>query len=105
MAVESIVVSGENLKIKTHHSVWNYSIEKKHGHLTPKPVELIKNIIMHSSNEGDLVLDPFLGSGTTLLACKQTNRNCIGFEKHYEYEQLIRKKAMLDTRDIFQYCK
>jgi site-specific DNA-methyltransferase (adenine-specific) len=90
---------------KSHHSVWNYPIEKKQGHITPKPTELIKNIILHSSNEGDLVLDPFLGSGTTLLACKQTNRNCIGFEKHYEYEQLIRKKAMLDTRDIFQYCK
>jgi site-specific DNA-methyltransferase (adenine-specific) len=90
---------------KTHHSVWNYPIAKKEGHLTPKPVELIKNIIFHSSNEGDLVLDPFLGSGTTLLACKQTNRNCIGFEKQPEYEQLIRKKAMLDTRDIFQYCK
>jgi site-specific DNA-methyltransferase (adenine-specific) len=90
---------------KSHHSVWNYPIEKKQGHITPKPTELIKNIILHSSNEGDLVLDPFLGSGTTLLACKQTGRNCIGFEKQPEYEQLIRKKAMLDTRDIFQYCK
>ena len=88
---------------KSHHSVWNYPIEKKQSHITPKPTELIKNIILHSSNPGDLILDPFLGSGTTLLACKQTGRNCIGFEKEPKYEPLIRKRAMLDTPDITTY--
>lgn len=70
---------------KTHHSVWNYEIAKKQGHITPKPVELIENIIKHSSNENDVVLDCFLGSGTTAVACKNLNRNFIGFEINEEY--------------------
>ena len=65
---------------KTHHSVWNYDIAKRNGHETPKPLELIKNIIIHSSNEGDFILDPFAGSGTTLAACEILNRNCLGIE-------------------------
>lgn len=85
---------------KTHHSVWNYTTEPKQGHITPKPVELIKNIILYSSNEGDLILDPFLGSGTTLRACRETNRSCIGFEKEKKYESIIRKRAMLDIPDL-----
>ena len=42
---------------KIHHSVWNYDIAKKKGHITPKPIELIKNIILHSSKEGQVILD------------------------------------------------
>lgn len=70
---------------KTNHSVWNYDAAPKQGHITPKPVELIENIIIHSSNTNDIVLDPFMGSGTTAVACINTNRNYIGFEldKHY----------------------
>lgn len=90
---------------RTHHSVWNCPIEKKQGHITPKPVDLIKNIILHSSNKGDLILDPFLGSGTTLLACKQTGRNCIGFEKEPKYESIIRKRAMLDTPSLSTFTE
>lgn len=85
---------------KTHHSVWNYDIESLEGHITPKPVELIKNIIIHSSNEGDLILDPFLGSGTTLRACRETNRKGIGFEKDKKYEPIIRKRIMVDIPSL-----
>ena len=85
---------------KTHHSVWNYEIESTEGHMTPKPVELIKNIILHSSNEGDLILDPFLGSGTTLRACRETNRRGIGFEKEEKYEPIIRKRIMADIPSL-----
>jgi len=77
---------------KTHHSVWNYDIEKKIGHTTPKPLELIKNIILHSSKEGQIVLDCFMGSGTTALACKELNRRYIGFEKDPEYYKIISKR-------------
>jgi len=65
---------------KTHHSVWNYEIAERNEHKTPKPIDLIKNIILHSTNEGDLVFDGFMGSGTTADACKELNRNFIGFE-------------------------
>jgi len=65
---------------KTHHSVWNYEIADRNGHVTPKPVRLIENILAHSTNEGDTVLDCFAGSGTTGVACVQTGRNFIGIE-------------------------
>ena len=92
----------ENLRFtfnnqKTHHSVWNYDIEKKTGHTTPKPLELIKNIILHSSKDGQIVLDCFMGSGTTALACKELNRRFIGFEKDSEYCKIISKRLSQQT--------
>lgn len=77
---------------KTHHSVWNYEIAKRNGHGTPKPVDLIENIIRHSSNEGDVVLDCFTGSGTTAIACLNTNRNFIGIEVDETYYKIAEKR-------------
>ena len=59
--------------------------EKHRFHPTQKPLDLITRLVLASSNEGDIVLDPFMGSGTTAVACINTNRNYIGFEldKHY----------------------
>lgn len=79
---------------KTHHSVWNYEIAPKIGHCTPKPLPLIENIIKHSSNEGDIVLDPFLGSGTTAVACRNLKRQCIGIEKEGTYIKIAKKRLM-----------
>jgi site-specific DNA-methyltransferase (adenine-specific) len=71
---------------KTHHSVWNYELDhKKIGHITPKPVNLIKNIIEHTTDVGDIVLDCFGGSGTLAVACKELNRNFIVIEKEQKY--------------------
>ena len=50
-----------------------------------KPEDLIMFLIKLSSNENDLILDPFMGSGTTAVACKQLNRNFIGFELSQKY--------------------
>ena len=77
---------------KTHHSVWNYPIAKKQGHITPKPVDLIENILKHSSNEGDVVLDCFMGSGSTGVACVNLNRNFIGIEKDDKYFEIAEKR-------------
>jgi site-specific DNA-methyltransferase (adenine-specific) len=77
---------------KTHHSVWNYEVAKKIGHVTPKPVELIENIIKHSSNEGDVVLDCFMGSGTTAVACENLNRHWIGIERKDKYCEIIKNR-------------
>jgi len=46
---------------------------------------MIESLILNSSNEGDLVFDPFMGSGTTAVAAKRLNRNFIGFELSKEY--------------------
>ena len=50
------------------------------AHTTIKPINIIKNLIRNSSKENDIVLDCFMGSGTTAVACKETNRQFIGFE-------------------------
>ena len=77
---------------KTHHSVWNYEIAPKIGHVTPKPVPLIENIINHSSNPNDIILDPFIGSGTTAIAALNTGRFFIGIEKEEKYVEKARKR-------------
>ena len=62
-------------------------IEKgeKNTHITVKPVALIEHLIKLFSKENALIVDPFLGSGTTALVCKNTNRKCIGIELNKEY--------------------
>jgi DNA modification methylase len=77
---------------KTHHSVWNYEIAPKLGHITPKPVELIENIIRHSSNEGAIVLDCFMGSGTTAVAASRLSRSFIGFEREPDYVKIANQR-------------
>jgi len=78
---------------KTHHSVWNYELDhKKIGHITPKPVNLIKNIIEHTTDVGDIVLDCFGGSGTLAVACKELNRNFIVIEKEKKYCDIAYKR-------------
>tara|TARA_B110000908_G_scaffold155119_1_gene193022 strand:+ start:338 stop:1312 length:975 start_codon:yes stop_codon:yes gene_type:complete len=81
---EDIVPKFNNLK--THHSVWNYDMAKRCKiHITPKPIELLKNIILHTTDENDLILDCFAGSGTIGKACKITKRKCILIEKETSY--------------------
>lgn len=54
-------------------------------HITVKPVELMEHLVKLFSKKDAIVLDPFLGSGTTAMACKNTNRKCIGIELNKEY--------------------
>ena len=67
------------IKIKREHKC------KGNEHPTQKPVELIEYLIKTYTNEGDLVLDNCMGSGTTAIACINTNRNFIGFELNKDY--------------------
>lgn len=74
-----------------------YSFPICHGkerteHPTQKPLSLIKSIIQKHSNEGDLVLDPFAGSGTTGEACLQLNRNYILIEKDPNYFEICQNR-------------
>lgn len=63
----------------------NVKDKKKWGHPTIKPLSIFRTIIRNSSNKGDLVLDCFLGSGTTAVACILENRNYIGIENNLKY--------------------
>ena len=67
------------------NTVFRYPCGRNKIHPTQKPEELIERLVLASSNEGDLVLDPFSGSGTTAVVCKKNNRNFIGFELNKEY--------------------
>ena len=57
-----------------------------------KPVQLMIWLVQSFTNEGDLVIDPFMGSGTTAMVAKQNNRNYIGFELNPEYIKIAEKR-------------
>jgi site-specific DNA-methyltransferase (adenine-specific)/modification methylase len=64
-------------------------------HPTQKPEEMLKRIILASSNEGDIVLDPFLGSGTTAVVAQRYGRNWIGIEKEIQYVKIAKKRLWI----------
>lgn len=67
--------------------------EKTHGkHPTQKPLELLERIILASTNEGDLILDPFMGSGTTGVAAVKYGRKFVGIEKEQLFVDLAEKR-------------
>ena len=63
----------------------NTDDKKRYGHPTIKPLNIIRQLIVNSSREGGVVLDPFMGSGTTAVAALQEGRHYIGFELSKEY--------------------
>ncbi len=65
---------------------------KERVHPTQKPVGLIKTLIELTTKKGDIVLDPFIGSGTTGVACKQLGRHFIGFEISKEFCKIARNR-------------
>ena len=75
-------------KSKYYISEINKKDKDLYGHPTIKPLEVVKNHISNSTKEGDVVLDCFMGSGTTAVACKELGRNYIGFELNPEYYQI-----------------
>lgn len=88
--------------LKWTNGVWDFSGESRNkiGHPAPFPVELPRRCIKLFSFVGDVVLDPFLGSGTTLIACLETARTGIGFEINKNYCELARKR--LESQGIYQ---
>lgn len=66
---------------------------KNRIHPTQKPLELIKKLIELTTKKGSIILDPFMGSGTTAVACKQLGRSFIGFEISKEYCELAQKRV------------
>jgi site-specific DNA-methyltransferase (adenine-specific) len=87
---ESLRYTFNNLK--KHHSVMNYEIAPKYGHTTPKPLALLEYIIQTSSNENEVVLDCFMGSGSTGVACVNTYRNFIGIELDETYYNIAKER-------------
>lgn len=67
-------------------------------HPTQKPVQLLKQLIEIFTDEGDVVIDPCAGSGSTLRACAEINRSCYGFEIKKEYYKLAKQKILKDVQ-------
>lgn len=84
-------------------SVWDFKAGERDIHPTQKNVELFRYLILASSNEGDIVLDPCAGSGTTAIACIKDKRNFICFEKDKDYfeKSLIRVNNEVAQLSLF----
>jgi len=89
---EDIYILGKNAKGFTwnkdqakHMSIWKIIPERKNGHPAPFPKEIPDRLIKAFTNEGDLVYDPFMGSGTTAKMAIENNRNYIGSEISEKY--------------------
>lgn len=79
-------------KRKWYASNLNVADKKLYGHPTIKPLQIIQNFVINSSQEGDTVLDCFMGSGTTGVACKNLNRKFIGIEIDDKYFDIAQKR-------------
>lgn len=78
---------------RSQTTVWEIDRPKSSKeHPTMKPIKLLAKAISNSSKEGDVVLDPFLGSGTTIIAAEETGRICYGVEIDPKYCDVIRKR-------------
>ena len=94
--------------IKNQLGVWQFTYEKrdirdKSVHPATFPVSLAKRVISLFSHEGELVLDPFTGSGTVLLAAQDLNRNALGFDLQEKYIELC--KSRLINNNFFNNSK
>ena len=87
IALVAVKGSKPTFHSKYDNGIYHYPLQGGKGrfHPTQKSLELIKTLIVKHSNEGDVVLDTFLGSGTTALACRETARTCFGCEVAPEY--------------------
>ena len=73
---------------------------RQNFHPTVKPLKLMSYLITLGSREGDLILDPFIGSGTTAIACKMLNRNFIGFEIDPEYVTIANARLSKEKKTL-----
>lgn len=82
------------------NSVIKYPCGEHDIHPTQKPVDMFRYLVQTSSNIGDTVLDPFMGSGTTAIACIKENRNFIGFELNKEYYEKACKRVQAEQQQL-----
>lgn len=82
---------------RNHSNVWNVNTvpnNKYRSHICEKPVEILERIVRVSSRPGETVLDCFMGSGSTMVACVNTGRNGIGIELDEKYFKIAEKRVM-----------
>lgn len=87
-AIQQSLITGEYERT----NIWRLSPVRVKGHPAPFPVLLSDRVIQYYSYCGDSVLDPFMGSGTTGISCRNHNRNFIGIELDPEYFKIAEKR-------------
>lgn len=83
---------GYENKSKWYQSPINKGDKDLYNHPTIKPLEMVKKHLLHSTKENDIVLDPFVGSGTTCVACKELGRQYIGFEIDEKFYKIAKDR-------------
>lgn len=97
--------NGQKVRLTAPSNCWTdvtipfWSMPENTSHPTQKPEKLIAKLILASSNEGDVVFDPFVGSGTTAVTAKKLKRNYIGIEREKKYVALALKRLELAETD------
>ena len=97
--------SDGNFRVTHPSNLWTditvpfWSMPENTDHPTQKPEKLLAKIILASTNENDLILDPFAGSGTTCVVAKKLNRNFAGIERDEKYCLLAEKRLALAETD------
>lgn len=86
------IVNQDNKAISNYYTKKQTYKKPKGNHETMKPIELLEKYILLSSNENEIVLDPFMGSGSTGVACKKLNRNFIGIELNTNYFNITKER-------------
>lgn len=99
--------AGEPMK-SVWRDIWKLpsvnSSEKIYGrHPTQKPEEIVRRAVVASSNRGDLVFDPFCGSGTTGVVCKKSGRRFVGIDNNVEYLNIARKRLLAAVADFSEH--
>lgn len=86
------VNDGYDLKKRFYQSPINKKDKDLYDHPTIKPLEFVKQHILHITQENDIILDPFVGSGTTCVAAKELGRKYIGFEIDEDYYKIAKDR-------------
>jgi DNA modification methylase len=100
-----------NPKGKAPSNVWEFTTpirgwgNGRQNHLCPFPFPLVEKIISIASNENDLVLDPFAGSGTVLAMSKEMNRHSIGIDINENYKEIFEKEVRVGAKKYWKYRK
>jgi DNA modification methylase len=93
-SLNKIVNDRDKGDVEYYKKIQSYPHPKNHGHETEKPIELISKYIELSTNENDVVFDPFMGSGTTGEACNKLNRKFIGVELEEKYFNISKDRII-----------
>jgi len=105
-SIENCVFAKKSGAVFNEHcksAVWRNPIEHYKDHPTPKPVKLMSRLIEASSNIGDTVLDPCMGSGAIGVAAKQCGRNFIGIEMNKEYFEMTKERIYGQSESILSF--